>query len=76
MIKKGVQKIIIKTRQRKKIITDPTKNVKDGNETRDIYNPPAPLLLHLYTLAHFLLSLALLDTLARDMQARAALPLI
>jgi hypothetical protein len=43
--------------------------LQDGTETREVYNPPAPLLLHVYTVAHFLLSLALLDTLATSFQA-------
>jgi hypothetical protein len=42
---------------------------QDGTETREVYNPPAPLLLHVYTVTHFLLALALLDTLASSFQA-------
>jgi hypothetical protein len=34
-----------------------------------VYNPAAPLLLHVYTVTHFLLALALLDTLASSFQA-------
>jgi hypothetical protein len=43
--------------------------LQDGTETREVYNPAAPLLLHVYTVTHFLLSLALLDTLASSFQA-------
>lgn len=41
---------------------------EDGTETREIYNPPAPLLLHVYTIIHFLLSVVLLNSLAHSMQ--------
>jgi hypothetical protein len=43
--------------------------LQDGTETREVYNPPAPLLLHVYTVTHFLLALALLDALASSFQA-------
>jgi hypothetical protein len=43
--------------------------LQDGTETREVYNPAAPLLLHVYTVTHFLLALALLDTLASSFQA-------
>jgi hypothetical protein len=45
--------------------------LQDGTETREVYNPAAPLLLHVYTVTHFLLALALLDTLAQGGRAPA-----